>query len=245
MKKLLIAGDSYASETFKKINCQYLSEQYSWPYILKTKYQITNISCAGTSLAWIYKQLTKENFENFDKVIVCVTAHGRLTFATTNEKVQIFSLPNYATLLNRLESNPKGWFTKELNWAKFYYENFYDEEIELITYEALLNKLINLIPKEKLILIPCFRPRFLTDHFNINFCLKDITNKEINWHCDFKKMHELYSETDQHVNHMSMENKNIFAKLIEDLVEQEHTDITLDNFIPLDIRNFDIYYKKN
>ena len=245
MKRLLIAGDSYASETFKLIHSQFLSGQYSWPYLLKTKYHITNVACAGTSLAWTYKQLTKQNFENFDKIIVCVTSHGRLTLQTSDEKVQIFSLPNYATLLSRINNNPKGWFVKELNWAKYYYENFYDEELELITHEALLLKLIKLVPKEKLILIPCFQTNFHVEHFDIGFCMKDITNKEIEWHSDFKKIQTLYTETDQHVNHLTMPNKQIFAKLITDLVEQGHTDIGLRDFIPLDKENFDIYYKKN
>lgn len=244
MKKLLIAGDSYASETFKFRNQPSQNKEYSWSYLLEKKYQITNIAHAGTCLYWTYKQLTEQNFDNFDKVIVCVTTHGRLTLKTPNEKIGIFSLPNYSTVLSRLKTNPK-FFLYELDWAKYYYENYYDEDIELIKYEAVLHKLINLVPKNKLILIPAFPPLFIDYYFNIPFSLKDITNKEIDWHSDFKKMHMLYSETDQHVNHMSMENKIIFANLIEELVEQGHTDITLDNFVPLDKENFDTYYKKN
>jgi len=72
MKKLLIAGDSFATNWRIKHNGA------GWVNHLENDYEVKNIAQAGVSEYKIYKQLIKENLKEFDNVIVSHTSAYRI-----------------------------------------------------------------------------------------------------------------------------------------------------------------------
>jgi hypothetical protein len=245
MKKILIAGDSYASDTLKSIKGEDRSNKWSWPFLLSTNYDITNIAYPGTSLFWTYKQLTSQNLKNYDKVIVIVTCHGRLTLSNPKNPKGIMSIPNYATLISRVDMLDSK--NEKLKWAKYYYEHFYDEELELIAYKATIDKIIEMVPSDKLILLNGLVTDQISNqiNFSCDLRIKDISLKEVSWVANGKNLFIDYYETDMHCNHMIIENKVTFSKLIVDLIENGNTDIGLNNFVSMKPEEFNLYFRKN
>lgn len=72
MKKLLIAGDSFATNWRIKYNGS------GWVNYLENDYSIKNIAQAGVSEYKIYKQLLNENLDEYDNIIVSHTSAYRI-----------------------------------------------------------------------------------------------------------------------------------------------------------------------
>lgn len=68
-ERLLIVGDSFFSYNH---NCN------SWHNRLAKHYNVTNLSCNGVGQYKIHKQLTKTDYNNYDKIIVGVTSPYRI-----------------------------------------------------------------------------------------------------------------------------------------------------------------------
>lgn len=72
MKKLLIAGDSFAADWTKKY------EGIGWVNMLCDDYVVENIAEAGVSEYKIYKQLLNQNLFEYDYIIVSHTSAYRI-----------------------------------------------------------------------------------------------------------------------------------------------------------------------
>lgn len=72
MKKILIAGDSFATDWTVKY------EGYGWVNMLSNEFDVTNIAEAGVSEYKIYQQLKGKNLQDYDYVIVSHTSAYRI-----------------------------------------------------------------------------------------------------------------------------------------------------------------------
>lgn len=72
-KKLLIAGDSFASDWTKKYK-----NVCGWVNMLESDYDVTNIAQAGVSEYKIYKQLEKIDTTKFEHIIISHTSAYRI-----------------------------------------------------------------------------------------------------------------------------------------------------------------------
>ena len=72
-KKLLIIGDSFASDWTKKYK-----NEYGWVNMLESDYDVTNMAQAGVSEYKIYKQLEKIDTTKFNHIIISHTSAYRI-----------------------------------------------------------------------------------------------------------------------------------------------------------------------
>lgn len=76
MKRILIAGDSFAADWSKKY------EVFGWVNMLSENFEVTNVAEAGVSEYKIYNQIEKINLNNFDKIIISHTSPFRIPVET-------------------------------------------------------------------------------------------------------------------------------------------------------------------
>jgi len=72
MKRILIAGDSFAADWTKKYN------GIGWVNMLNNDYDVKNVAEAGVSEYKIYKQLENEKTDEFDYIIISHTSPYRI-----------------------------------------------------------------------------------------------------------------------------------------------------------------------
>ena len=72
MKKILIAGDSFAANWRIKHNGA------GWVNLLENDYDVKNIAQAGVSEYKILKQIEQENLDNFDMIVISHTSPNRV-----------------------------------------------------------------------------------------------------------------------------------------------------------------------
>jgi hypothetical protein len=72
MKKILIAGDSFAADWTIKYS------GYGWVNKLTEDFEVKNVAEAGVSEYKIYQQIKKEKLENYDHVIISHTSAYRI-----------------------------------------------------------------------------------------------------------------------------------------------------------------------
>jgi hypothetical protein len=72
MRKILIAGDSFAADWTKKYN------GVGWVNMLEKDYEVTNVAEAGVSEYKIYRQLSNQKINNFDEIIISHTSAYRI-----------------------------------------------------------------------------------------------------------------------------------------------------------------------
>jgi hypothetical protein len=120
------------------------------------------------------------------------------------------------------------------------YEYTYDEELSKITYDAILNK-IKEISSLKVI---------VNQIDDAVLPLNKITTNEIcelNFFKEYRsysKILDTHTETEEHINHMIFENREIVAKYFEDLIKNEHSNISLNNFKKIKENEVSHYYRK-
>lgn len=74
MTNILICGDSFAADW----SCKY-PYAAGWPNLLAKKYNITNLAQAGCSEYKIFKQLSSQNLDNYQKIILVHTSPYRIS----------------------------------------------------------------------------------------------------------------------------------------------------------------------
>jgi hypothetical protein len=231
--RLLIAGDSYATDVSPYSWCQMLRKSSGW--------DITNIAKSGTSLAWTYKQLKKQDLRNYDKVMVFLTHEGRLYYPGPEK----FTF-NYENVLYIFESIS----TKDEHYnlwlgAKLYYENFYDEEIDLLHSKGIITEISEM--GKKIILQ---RSIYKGPNFGLNILglhlgkvsvyersgIDEISIKGKDWRKHFR-------EKAMHSNHLILENKAILAEYVRDIVTTGRSDISYDSFVKIKPEQYDLYFE--
>ena len=228
VKKILVAGDSYAEPG-----------NFSWTSLLakKTGWSIKNIARRGTSLAWTYKQLAKENLSKFDNVIVIITDPNRIYTANSPHPCNLEMTERF------LRDNDARAEHYEIHLAaRHYYEYFFDLELALIQQEALLVKMRQM--GDNIIFIRGIYDGSDLGFVKNDFNLIDVTRKEIQ-SIDkklVKQLEKTYFESKFRINHMSIENKNVLVEYIHDVITIGHSDITIDSFFSLDENSFNKYF---
>lgn len=239
--KILIAGDSFAAETKS-----YVFRKYSWSNILQnqTKWSITNIAEEGASLSHTYLKLDKINFEKFDKVVVVVTQIGRVCIQ--NSELQLANLNAAEDYIKKLSQSTNHMRYKIALAVKYYYEYLYNEDLELVYFESLLKKIKEIVPKQKLVLVNgCCMYEPFNHYYSHPIRLTDISSKELrHLYNPWTSLFSDHQETKMHANHMIQDNKIILAKLIQDLCEYGTSQISIDDFVQMDSKDFSKYWSK-
>jgi len=237
--KIFIVGDSFAGRNTPS----------SWYSQLKniTDFKFVNVAAGGTSLFWTWKQLKLQNWDDFDKIIVVVTNHGR---GYTSNSLMRKSIPsedlttNYPMVLRNIEKiNPKDPKYLEFLAVKLWYEHIYDNEMEIIKHKGILDNIIKNIPNEKLILINgCCDKEIFNEYSKYDLCLNDIMNKELTnvWSNDF---FSLYEPTDNIGNHLIPSNNSKVALYIKDIIEGKDVSFRLEDFEMIDYKDLHLYYE--
>jgi len=241
---LLIAGDSYAA-------CDSQLRQ-DWPNLMAEKfnYKIENISGPGTSLYWTYKYLNyvSPSFDRFDRIIVIVTQSSRITINDQyNRQLNYLvdpvctGLTSVERLLKKTEKNSQKY--QKLLAAKFYFEYFQDFDTgcntEIILHNALIDKIVKIVTKNKLILLKAFSLNAMNhDLFNSNLVFYDVNQMELD---DIygKTLHKIPNTAKvniqfkeiwrAHMNHLIIENRLLIANHIHEIITDQ-TDKRFFNF---------------
>jgi hypothetical protein len=222
--KIGIFGDSYSSTYGYE---QRVKLYPSWSFMLSENYDVRNFSKNGSSLYYM-KLLFDKHQQDFDKIIFCITAPGRLEFKVDTLKNNSKYDPWYQHIptIHIIQSRLTIPELTELDKKRYkilyeYLLEIQDIERERYYHAMLVKDIVNQRPDT--ILIPAF-PTSLTDQTD---CLESITkfeDKILNKKTGFYR--------DSRPCHMSLENnKIIFNNVNETIVDN-------NNRINLDIKQF-------
>ena len=247
--KILVAGDSFAASRYNHANMPFKADD-SWPGIMASKYnyEIKNIAHGGTSLTWTYKYLNslKEQFNKFNFIIVVATIPGRIQY--NNQFCRAIkhyepSGPGYNTLKKTVELFKKDAKedTEDYKRAlagKLFYEHFIlnDVRFEYFLDYNLIKKIINIVPKEKLILFSAFNNSYYENLMYSNLIFWEVLIQELS---DVRSTLREYAGGnfqhleiyETHQNHLILENRELVADYV-------HQIISKNNSIPYDIFDY-------
>jgi len=182
--KILIAGDSFAANW---PNCN------GWVDMLATEYKITVVAQAGVGEYKILKQLESINTNEYDCVIVSHTSPSRIHVREHPLHKEGFH-KDCDLLFNDIDrfSVPGS----NLDVAKKWFINYYDDDYQLDIYKLLRNKINDII----------HIPYISMSHIEV---LKDMVIE--NTHLDFSGLWSTTRGTCNHYNDIG--NRFIFNKL--------------------------------
>ena len=217
--KIAIFGDSYASTQGYGNDKPYPS----WSMMLSEKYNVTNFSENGSSLYYM-KRLFDKHQREFDKIIFCITAPGRVEFKvdtlTNNPKYGpwFHHIPTIHAIKDRLKIP----YLTEVDKKRYkilydYLLEIRDFEQEQYHHQMIINDTIN--QRLDAILIPGFS-NSLTEHSD---CLENITKFEDKIH---NKKTGFYK--DRRLCHMSLENNKIIFNNVNQALVSNSNRINLD-----------------
>ena len=217
--KIAIFGDSYSS-TYGDGG---VKPYPSWSSMLAENYDVRNFSENGSSLYYM-KLLFDKHQQDFDKIVFCITAPGRLEFKvdTLKNNSKYFPwyqhIPTIHIIQSRLAIPELTEFDKKR--YKILYEyllEIQDFEQEQYHHTMLVKDIINQRPDT--ILIPGF-PTSLTDQTD---CLENITRFEDTF---FNKKTGFYR--DSRSCHMSLENNKIIFNNVNETIVNNNNRISLN-----------------
>jgi len=141
MKRVLIAGDSFACDWTKKYN------GFGWPNMLTTLYKVKNVAQAGVSEYKIHKQLSRENLDKYDYIIVSHTSPFRIPVEKhplhSKDKLHKNSDLIYNDILHHVDNHP------ELSVITQFYEKYmYSEYMEFV-HSLLMRDIDNMLDNKK------------------------------------------------------------------------------------------------
>jgi hypothetical protein len=215
--KIGIFGDSYSS-TYAYTE---VKPYASWSMMLSEKYDVTNFSENGSSLYYM-KLLFDNHQRNFDKIVFCVTAPGRVTFNPDSLKKKYGTGYQHISTIHIIKSRLELPELTELDKKRYKILYEYLLEIQDLEQEKYYNLMMVkdiIAQRPDTILIPCFSTS-LTDQVT---SLEDITwfedrilNKKTGFYKDYR------------LCHMSLENNKILFNLVEEAILNNKTRIDLD-----------------
>jgi hypothetical protein len=221
--KIAIFGDSYSSTYGHGGVIPYTS----WSAMLSETYDVTNFSENGSSLYYM-KLLFDKHQQDFDKIIFCVTAPGRLEFKvdTLENYPELTPWYQHISTIHIIKDRLKIPHLTELDKKR--YKILYEYLLEIQDFKQeeyhhlmMVKDIIKQRPDT--ILIPAF-PTSLTAQVD---CLENITKFEDNI---FNKRTGFYK--DSRPCHMSLENNKILFTIVEEAI------LNGKNRIDLDIKQF-------
>lgn len=137
--KILICGDSFAS----------VWSNAGWPSMLAQQHQVVNRAQAGASEYRIWLQLSKENLDNYNAVIICHTSPYRIFVAEhpIHHNNSMYSHCDfiYSDVAYHAKDHP------ELNSLKDYFENWFDLDHAEFVHNLLCQQIVNHATQHKTI----------------------------------------------------------------------------------------------
>lgn len=209
-----VFGDSFASGY----------NPSSWTNILqhKYRYQVRNFAHDATSLFWSFKELVR-HIADCDTVIFVVTNWGRLFYPDTR-----YNVCNLASIKN--PSDTKLPNQKEIYHAAEQYFLYLDnDEFNLFVHDQIISAIKALCKQhqKRLILIPTHKRDI--PHQNIfQGTLLDITLEELKTQFNNTNMPQ---ERMTRANHMTVENNLILSNMIDEILHNKRTQVSLDEFV--------------
>jgi uncharacterized protein YaaR (DUF327 family) len=219
-----IFGDSFAVGANPKSWSNILASTYS--------YQILNFAQGSTSLFWSYKKLIN-HIDQVDTIVFVVTSPGRLYHPHMH---LLGTLRTVDRMLSQSGKGKHGWNNEKLSpdnieifkAAKSYYLNLADYEFDMFVHTQLIKAIQELCQQKnkKLIMIPGFDQNIAYQSI-FSCAIFQITLEEI--YATFNdKMFRF--ETAERANHMSQENNQRLAKIINGILKNELTSVNIDMF---------------
>jgi hypothetical protein len=133
MKKILICGDSFASDWTVKYSGT------GWPNMLANDYNVTNLAQAGCSEYKIYLQLLNTDISKYDAVIVSHTSPNRIYVKRHpvhyNDVLHKHSDLLYTDITEHVKQN------KSLRPILDYYENYFDLDHAKFTHNLICKEI--------------------------------------------------------------------------------------------------------
>jgi hypothetical protein len=231
--KIAVFGDSYADE-FKHIkDTEYGTLSLPWVRELKkiSNHSITNFAISGSSFYYSAK-LFFENYKKFDKIVFVVTYPGRMHINNPDVDENLSHIAGLDHLFWKVEQyemmlkNESLSLTKEkldkampyLNALRGYYLYLYDyEQIEMFHF-ALYEKINNMLPHDKLLLMPVITlaaPNFQDTTLGD---ISQIDNRPKN-----------YRTEDYRPNHINSNNRRMLAEKINEWINNGVFNLTPDD----------------
>jgi len=246
--KVLIAGDSYADWLNENPTC--------WATKLKevSRYDIKNIGISGSSLAYTYKALKLENLDSYDKVIILVTQYNRIYVSSINDPAHKkisrdmgTQIVSYGHLCRYIKQNPQDK-RPHLEAVKLYYEMIYDEDAAKVLQTALIKKIQQMIPQNKLILIKCFDHNYSSADSNAEIFDSNL----IMWKCSLLEHEPIrknpfndYIEVPGlHSNHLLEANNWQIASYMYSLLQGSKEPFNYDLIVKMNELEFNQYFRK-
>lgn len=208
--KIGIFGDSFANHLCDK------NDTLAWFQILEKEFDITNHGQPGTSLYWSSTEFFKHH-QNYNKIIFCVTAPGRIflpehswfnrKFWPNNKVKHLHPL----SVNNLLKEEPENLVIRA---ADAYYTHIENFQFCQYVDSLILNDLKSNRP----------------DGLFLETVLKEIWNMENqHYNIDVRTLHDHYIDV-RHC-HMTRENNLIFSELIKKWVNNENFNFSVNDFV--------------
>lgn len=137
MKKLLIVGDSFAADWTKK------HKGVGWVNMLSNDFKITNVAQAGVSEYKIYKQLEKQNVNEYDHVIISHTSAYRIPVIKHPIHFEDVLHKDCDLIYSDVKEHDSDPIAKI---AVDFYENLFDVEYFIFSYNLIVDKIITTYP---------------------------------------------------------------------------------------------------
>ena len=237
--KIGVFGDSFTNLKFEE------NTTPTWVDILNERYDTTNFGVSGSNLYYSVNKF-KEEQHRFDKIILVITAPGRLQLSNW---IETLGNPNYryATNLSNVENQLARWynlntFDKDhlkinLNLIKaFEAARDYFIYLDNKPYNNFIQKLMIdevLRSRSDTIMIPVDVYSFGTG--STTTTLSDIYKKEMNaWNENDDSIHSKMIEEaiiDIRNCHLTAENNAILAEKVEEWIDGSPVEIKLDDFV--------------
>lgn len=209
-----IFGDSFATKftSFRQGSGKVREINFAWPKLLEVEYGYNVKYCAahGTSLYWSFLQFL-EHKNNCDIILFAITDSHRLYI----KDHVIAGLPAVEHFLQTDSDKKQDYSVWQA--AKHYYTYLIDTNFCLYIYEKIIEDIIKICEKEnkKLILLPTTRESLKFSNI-FSHSLVDITQKELV--TQFGNM-TIRPETDKRICHLSIENNQRLAKLLDGVIK--------------------------
>ena len=223
-EKIVIFGDSYAHSGGEFLNPvrekQYFDKSWFGHLHHKTKKQIWNWGCGGTSLLYskqnLFGYLNNEDYDKDDYIIFIATSHNRIPTFPNDSKYkshwQSMLLGFFENRISKKDESYKMFIENKKVMEWFSYTLFTEDFInELRMLQVFLNSLPN-----KTLLLPAFKYNDANKFLDIKeFCLCDVTvnEKKHKW-LFVDKENPAQMRFDTRKQHMSDTNNEILADMI-------------------------------
>lgn len=242
-----IFGDSWAS---LNLGSSYLG----WPELLGKKYKVNNFAVPGSSLYFSYKKFLKHHTEH-DVNVFLITSPNRLELPQAsklhNQSLHYISGPNSVNMWrNKIPKNHQNLseLDKIGNAIELYYRYIQDDERDLCIANSLLYHLRSLTSNT--IFIPCFNDygtNSLIDVFFQENLKLGVIEKYFKRNLHFGYVQDGKVLEDMRVCHLTKENNDTLAQLIENAIKTGDLNIKLSmdqfDFSLINSNNLDNYVR--